>query len=343
MTPVHGFHSDVGCIVPVLHDRFHEQALHGPLEFLSRADFAELCICAFAVPLIMLVILGKKPSCQSWLFQLQATCAVTNPSNPATLAEDCRKKSKRMCAHDNCSHRSLTSLPQPKPASNLLDTLAGLPVELRSEVSQRLSLSDLAAVGATGSGARRNFWDVADVWVGLAEHHGCCAALAAAGAKVPAGTDAHASAVREAFRKASFRIDGSGLLAIFGGPAPTPRLGDFGPLFEEAAHVLSGLMPGDGGLAVKWLCEILSPGLRSYDATDERMAAAAGSLLKVVRRRQDILTKAQIERLVAENGHSVDLARLLSSVTQEHDDQLERQYSEMREVQLEALLMSSQA
>jgi len=158
----------------------------------------------------------------------------------------------------------------------------------------------------------------------------------------PAGGCTRAAVVREAFRKAAFRTDGSGLLVLFNGSSP-PQLGDFAPLFREAAHVLSGLMPSDGGLAAKWLCEILSLGLRSYDASSGQMTAAASSLLKVARRRGDVLSEAQIERLVAENDHALELTRLLSSVTQEHDDQVERQYNEMHGAQLETLLMASEA
>jgi len=148
------------------------------------------------------------------------------------------------------------------------------------------------------------------------------------------GQSAMGVAAREAYRKAVFRTDGSGLAALFGGSAPLPKLGNFCPLFTEAARVLRGLMKRDGQLPTKFLCEMLAPALRSYDAADDAMADAADELLAVARRRCDLVTDEQLERLEAANDHAEALSHLLDCVISEHEEQLDAQHDDL---QLQAL------
>lgn len=327
--------ADAACVMPPLHTRLFNEALM----FMVRADVTEVCVAAMLAPLL-LACLGRLGQRMHWhLYSGDAAtsgCGCGLPQSGSSVpiqTADAAKKCSSSCA------------PKPQPCctpgrkilGGILGGLEHLPAELRAEVGACLSLSDLAALSVSEVAQQHGIWSTPEVWARLAHRHGCGGA---ATALLPFGCGAAPpSIMRERFRKAAFRVDGGGLLALF--TDTPPQLGDFAPLFAEASHLLRGLMPQDGPTPSGWLCEILASALRSYDASEDRLVDAASSVLRAARLRGDILSEEQIQSLSAANSHAVTLGRILDSAMQEHEQQLQAQRDEMLSSVLHEVLLDT--
>lgn len=296
-------------------------ALHEIAVLTMRADFVEFYIVALAVPVLLLLWVGGKQPARDE--------GAEGKEEPEQEEEEKMKEQEKEHEHE----RVVGGKFEKKDASAVPEYCAwfigmgALPVEIQAEVSKSLTLSDLVATGTTCRKAAEDgsLWSLPEVWHARALHFkfNLCADVC----------HGNVASFRDQFRKTMFRTDGAGLLAIFAAP---PALGDFKPLFAEAAHVLRGLVRSDGTLPSQYLVELLRPALRGFDAMDDATVALADEMLEVARRRRDVLSEAQVQLLEEANDHAEQLAHLLHSAMQEHEAQLDTQFNEMQLDALEA-------
>lgn len=301
---------------------FPAYALHKIAALTTRADFVEFYIVALVVPVVLLLWIGpKQPAREGG--------ADSKEEEEEEEEEKERKEQKEEDEHERVlggNGVEKDTLASPEYRGWFIG-MEALPVEVQAEVSKSLKLSDLVATGMTCRQAAEagSLWSSPEVWHARARH---CELNLCADA-----CHGDVASLRDQFRKAMFRTDGAGLLAIFATPPP---LGDFKPLFAEAAHVLRGLVRADGALPAQYLVELLRPALRGFDAMDDDTVALADDMLEVARRRRDVLSEAQVQLLEEANDHAEQLAHLLHSAMQEHEAQLDTQFNEMQLDALEA-------
>lgn len=301
---------DAWCeVMPIGARLFHEIAV-----LAMRADFMELYIVVFAVPVLILYWFSHQPPVRC----SQGSSSITSASCAA------RVQAKVEALNVSGANDSTVAVPA---RGGWLAAVAVLPPEIRAEVSKGLQLRDLAASGMACRSQTEggSLWSSPEVWhARVLLHH-----LDIRWGPQAAGDVA---ALRDEFRKAAFRTDGVGLMALFAEP---PALGNFRPLFVEAAHVLRGLTRSDGEIPAKYICEILRSAFRSYDAMNDDMVAIADEVLNVARRRCDVLSKDQIQLLEDANDHAAQLSHILNCAMQEHEDQLNIQVAQMQVQALE--------
>jgi len=301
---------------------------------VSRTDYFEFCIAFVLVPFGL------------WIGQRQRFGQKSANDGSPTLSSPLRKEQGKgeQKAVEYPPSDTAAALQREQITTTdggLLSGLLGmLPTELSAEVLACLPLSDLFSVASVDQRSQREHWDAPEVWSALARRERV-SSLGSGEQQVHAEhfvelSSAAGPRAREAFRKAAFRVDGSGLMALFKGHRLRARPGDFTPIFEEATLVLRGLMPQDGKLATTGLCELLGPALRSYDVGDCRQGEQAERLLSVARGRQDILSKGQIARLEAAGDHAAALGKLLDDISSEHEDELEAQHQDLMREALRA-------
>lgn len=93
------------------------------------------------------------------------------------------------------------------------------------------------------------------------------------------------------------------------------------PVLEEVTHVLRGLMPSDG--AAEELCRIAEKALQAHDPENRDASCAADSLLFTARRRPEVITVQQVERLEVAYNSAVQLQELMEVTLQDHLEQYE--------------------
>lgn len=191
------------------------------------------------------------------------------------------------------------------PLSGLAN-LDGILEEVHEEIRAYLFLFvEVACVGHTAASCSRlhvAVWSSEAFW---RAYGGPCVAAE------PPGTQA--VALREAFRKWLFHLDGAWAddFRQFVEEARASEFGaDFTQLLADARYIVSGLTATDGHRPVEQFAEILRELLGEYDPTQIDERSAAEGLAAQVERRTDVFTEAQSREIIAVYERSVERAIL---------------------------------
>lgn len=194
----------------------------------------------------------------------------------------------------------------PACSRNVVSGLLQLPVELRSEVTQLLSVQDLAAVSGASCNTFQGIWENREVWLGLIQAR----KLVISGVLELRDS----SIIREAFRKAVFNVDSAALKEL--------ALRDGQGLLREVSHILRGLMPRDEPLHVEMIYQLIMQVLRAYDPASARAREIAETMLCTVRTRCDLLAEPQIANIECAYDDTVQIHDLMEKAAQYHLDRM---------------------
>jgi len=174
--------------------------------------------------------------------------------------------------------------------NSVLGDLSQLPEDLVVNLAQSLSMSDLAALGRVSSAGRQQIWQQPGLWRGLAERSGIDTSPCFA---IPSMSG---TATREAFRRCTYKLDVDHMEALSSAAqnAGGDRLAE---LLNECAWIASGMMPTDDIHLVESLIGAAEQALQAHDPTYQPSSEAAEELLVTMRRRFDIFSWFQRERL----------------------------------------------
>jgi len=192
------------------------------------------------------------------------------------------------------------------PSSDILQTISGAPDEIRSMVGQFLSNSDVAAVSSVCPNLNQAFWNSESVWMALGARD-----------DLSLGRSGVAEYTRDAYRRAAFRIDCSDLAALAG----APRSGFDANVFDEASHVLKGLMQDDCR-EIQLVCSLVGPALESLNFA---AAGAAEAFLRTAHDRIDLFSNQDLETLDCAYDYALLQHNLMMDTMEEHQMELEEQ------------------
>lgn len=239
-----------------------------------------------------------------------------------------------------CAARALagvcSGLPTAEPASEKplgpgaggapIEGLAGLPREISAEVARCLPLHDFASASVASDGTRQRFGLCPEAWHLLASDR----QLALGGAEAVHATvecktsesDTLGRQLREAFRRSLFRTDGRRLFHL-GGAAPGVGGAGHAEVLREAAHMVRGLMPCDGAETIELTCLAAERALQAHNPESKDAAAAASTFLQVARRRHDLLSPLQADRLEGAYSSALQLQAFMDVAMDVQFDDME--------------------
>lgn len=192
-----------------------------------------------------------------------------------------------------------------------------LPCELLGLVGKLLPVRDIAALSAIHHKARVHVWDCPGLWHDLAEqHHLSIRHLQMS----PSHLDIHggialAGELREAFRRACFRLDGARLQAL---GAQMQRNSGQRAVLEEVTLMARGLMPRDGHTLAEELCAMAERALDDHDAACVLTSKAAQTFIEVAQADVVMFTDSMVERLEQACCSAQQLHTLMVSSLQRH-------------------------
>jgi hypothetical protein len=173
---------------------------------------------------------------------------------------------------------------------------------LSSQVVSFLEPRSVSVLGTSSSALNRQFWQSPEVWRQLAIDRGLHLHLPSGASFTDLG-----AVVREAFRRGAFGIEEGIHLGLL---AAKSERADHADVLQAATRMLSGLMLRDGSAAIEGLCaavvKILQKhhsGLSSAVVVQESCtfqcpdSGAVELFLQTARRRLDLLTSEQLDRL----------------------------------------------
>lgn len=216
--------------------------------------------------------------------------------------KDCQQAARSSVMERAAQEQSTVAVPE---CLQPCKELSQLPEDLAIEIARTLDVSDLASFGAVNIAVQQNIWQEPRVWRGLATRRGL---------HLPTATPLlSGSAMREAFRRHTFNLNGDKLDAL------STAVQDAGgtllaKILYELAHIACGLMPCDGEGLVESLSCAAEQALQAHDPTHTESAAAAEQILHVVRQRDDIFSWLQRERLEYARASAIQLQALMEDL-----------------------------
>jgi hypothetical protein len=192
------------------------------------------------------------------------------------------------------------------PKQDFFEKLSGMPEEIWATVGQHFSNSDVATLSSVCRASQQSFWNSDAVWLALGARDN----LYLGRSGVPKFT-------RDAYRRAVFRIDCADLAHV----AQAPNAGVDANVFNEASHVLKGLMPADGQ-EIQLLSNLVTPALESLNFA---AAGAAEAFLCRARRRSDLFSQQDLEMFRNAYDYALLQHNLMMDTIEEHLEELETQ------------------
>lgn len=236
------------------------------------------------VPLVMML--------QKWASKPSVTPSARQHENGQPVSQDAKKR-------QNASN--------PKELSQgIVQSVAGAPLDIQVLVAQQLSNSDVASVSLVCRDAHEALWNSESVWSTLA-----------AQANLPVGRSGVAKYTRDSYRREAYRID-CGELAVL---ADAPEANADSNLFNEASHVVKGLMADDTN-EIQALFKIMVPALESLNFA---AAGSAEAFLRQVRKRKDLFSKEDLEMLDGAYDYALMQHNLMMDTIEDHDHDWEMQ------------------
>jgi len=183
----------------------------------------------------------------------------------------------------------LDKVPTTSRCKSALGVLSQLPEDLVMQVAQSCSLCDLAALCRVSSVGHQQIWQQPGLWRGLAERAGIDA--------TPCFTISHMPGVatREAFRHCTYKLDMYQMQTL--SSAAQNAGGDLVKVLKTCAFIASGMMPADDIDLVESLIGAAEQALQVHDPTKKEPSEAAEELLATTKRRFDVFSWLQRERL----------------------------------------------
>lgn len=195
---------------------------------------------------------------------------------------------------------------EPTPPQDILQTIIGAPLEIQSLVAQHLSNSDVASLSSVYRNSHEAFWNSEGVWLAFAARD-----------YLPLCRSGVAKFTRDAYRRAAYRLDCGDLEAL----ASAPQAGADPSLFNEALHVIKGLMPDDAH-EIQLLCKVMGPALESLNFI---AAGAAEAFLSRAHERTDLLSSKDLQMLDGAYDYALFQHNLMMDTIEEHLEDLETQ------------------
>jgi len=192
-----------------------------------------------------------------------------------------------------------------------------LPCELLGLVGKLLPVRDIAALSAVHNKARVHVWDCPGLWHDLAVQHHLNIRhhqMSPPHFDIPCDF-ALAGELREAFRRACFRLDGARLQAL---GAQLQRGSGQRAVLGEVTLMARGLMLRDGHTLAEELCAMAERALDDHDAACALTTQAAETLIEVAQADVVMFTDSMVERLEQACCSAQQLHTLMVSSLQRH-------------------------
>jgi len=192
-----------------------------------------------------------------------------------------------------------------------------LPTELLCEVARFVDLRDVSALGTANRRILHKIWNGSEVWQHLANDRGLHLTLCSSQtSRASTSQDtSHPGAMRQAFRRALYRVDGSQLLKL-GEVDPDEALSEnyIDSLLAEAARMVRGLLPSDGPEALQ---EVFVPAVEKalllHDPSSKVLKHAVEDFMALVRQRRDIFSSIQVDRFESAVANATAFQGLLEA------------------------------
>jgi hypothetical protein len=163
-----------------------------------------------------------------------------------------------------------------------------LPAEIAASIADMIDLSGIAQLSAANTMLHDQFWNHPVVWRQVA------AARCSQEVMEQTGSG-DATMAREGFRHAFFRIGGNSPQALL--DMARNETNKATEVLEEAARMLSGMMPDDSSSNIQSAIDAGGTALWVHAAREVRAAKAARSFLRVAEQRSDLVMSWQLEHL----------------------------------------------
>jgi hypothetical protein len=202
-------------------------------------------------------------------------------------------------SQDTRRQENVANLTKPVPSQAIVQAVFEAPLDIQSLVAQQLSNADIASISSVCRESRQTFWESEGVWLARA-----------APAGIPLGRSGVAKFTRESYRRAAHRIDCSDLALLAGAPQANADSN----LFNEASHVLQGLMPADA-VEIQVFCDLMAPALESLNFV---AAASAEAFLRKAHRRTDLFSRKDLEMLDGAYDYALLQHNLMMDTIEDH-------------------------
>jgi len=189
---------------------------------------------------------------------------------------------------------------------DVFETLACVPEEIRCLVAEQLSNSDVATLSSVCRTSHQSFWDAEGIWLALGNREQLCL-----------GKSGVAKFTRDAFRRATFRLDCADLAELAG----APHFNADAKIFDEASHVMKGLMSEDVR-EFHLLFNIIVPELES---TNFAAAGAAEAFVRRAHARSDLFSSRDLDVLNNAYDYALLQHNLMMDTLEEHWEDFETQ------------------